>query len=147
MVTEPSGAQAGFSSSAKRRLRIRRRRARGRRLLKQFGESAHQIGAGDDPDKGIIAKYRQALDMVALHQLDDFSERGILSHADDIRRHDLANLSPVRADISRREPPRSEQKFQPPRVLPFSVHLGTTQQIALTQDANHFPAHPGPADR
>src|SRR5262249_42768823 len=80
-------------------------------------QRVQQIGAGYDADELTIARHEHTFNLVALHEMDDILERGILGHRSYIRSHHVADLAAARLHVLGRKAPRTHQKFDPPRAF------------------------------
>src|SRR6516164_104416 len=69
----------------------------GNRFVQADRESAHEIGAADDPDNAAISNHRDALYAARREDLGNFSEVGLLAHRDHRRRHDGSRVVVLRA--------------------------------------------------
>src|SRR6478752_6314844 len=66
-----------------------------RDFARQFRNDLKQVGARYDADKLICTHNGEPLDVMLLHQLHNFFERGILGHGVGLKRHDLSTLRPL----------------------------------------------------
>jgi hypothetical protein len=62
-------------------------------------ERVQQIGAGYDADELAVAHHEHPVDLVALHEMHDLFERGILGHRPYLSRHHIADLAPARLHV------------------------------------------------
>lgn len=100
----------------------------------------NQVGATDDADEAAARDDRQALDLVLVHQADDFRKRGRRRHGNNLRGHDLADLAGVGAHEIAGQTFRPDQRFQPARPPRCGAGLGAAQQIAFGDDPDHRAA-------
>src|SRR5262245_64199995 len=62
-------------------------------------QRVQQIGAGYDADELAVAHHEHTVDLVALHEMHDLFERGILGHRPYLSGHHIADLAPARLHV------------------------------------------------
>jgi hypothetical protein len=80
----------------------------------------------------------QTLDVVAFHKLHNVFERRIFRHGAGIRRHDLHHLAASFMHEVGRRPSRTDKEFEPPAAFSLSPDLGTSDKVALRDDADQL---------
>jgi hypothetical protein len=102
----------------------------------QIRNGLKQIAARHDPDKLVAAHDRQTLDVAAFHKLHDVFQRRILGHGVRFPGHDLPDLAALLVKKVGCRPAGTKKEFEPSTALSLSPDLGTTDKVALRDDAD-----------
>jgi hypothetical protein len=94
-----------------------------------------QIGAAYDTDELAVLDDRNAFDALALEESGDFGERRLFGNRNRSRRHEFADLLPVRFGEFFGKRGRAGHRLQPPRPMLFGANLRPMNQVGLAEHA------------
>ena len=117
-------------------------------IARQAHDGSHQIAAADNADELAVAKYRQPLDAIALHQLNNAGQVGILADRYRTLRHHLFDFAAGRVSELLGKLSGTENKLNPFASPALGADLRPPQEIALRYHSDQIASrHPPPAGR